>query len=314
MSQRNLWLAMLAVVALAAGSAAWSAAVRAEGAPPEGAARQEEKVREGARAEGGDLAAVLRRIEERLANLEREIGRLREENANLRRELLARSAADRAAERPREPGRAEADIARERRGEGEAVRERRGEGEVAMERRVEGDAPKERRVEGDAPKERRVDGEAARERRVEGDAPKERRVEGDAPRERRAEGDAPRERRAEGEGARPPQGDRDGAAAGLPAGLRGFRGELAGTVVAILDNGLTLRIQRIEKVWEQSKADNPMGAVGSTVTVTLGRGSAMAERHKETLKGLKAGDRVVVEAFHLSGDSLVIMEQLRRAE
>ncbi|MBE3099878.1 MAG: hypothetical protein IMZ44_22400 [Planctomycetes bacterium] len=305
MSQRNLWLAMLAVVALAAGSAAWSAAARAEGAPPEGAARQEEKVREGARAEGGDLAAALRRIEERLANLEREIGRLREENANLRRELLARSAADRAAERPREPGRVEADIARERRGEGEAVRERRGEGEVAMERRVEGDAPKERRV----------DGEAARERRVEGDAPRERRVEGDAPKVRRAEGEGARERRGgEGEGARPPQGDRDGAATGLPAGLREFRGELAGTVVAILDNGLTLSIQRIEKVWEQSKADNPMGAVGSTVTVTLGRGSAMAERHKETLKGLKAGDRVVVEAFHLSGDSLVIMEQLRRAE
>jgi hypothetical protein len=322
MRQARWWLAV--AVAAVGVAAVGSVAARAqEGERP--AARPSA---EAVRPTGGDeILSVLKRIEGRLADLEKEVFRLREENARLRWELGGRGGAPPRAEgerplaegdRPRAEGarpRAEGEGARPLpRGEGDRPR---AEGEVARERRPDGEGARPLpRGEGDRP---RGEGEVARERPVDGEGARPRaegegarplpRGEGDRPKARRAEGTAedgsPRER-PRGEGAR------EGVPAALPPGVAGFRGVLVGTVAGLSDLNFTLRVSRVEKVYEQNKADNPQNLVGKTVPIAVGRGTRLAEQQVQTLKELKVGDRIQVEAFHLVGDSLTVMEELRK--
>jgi hypothetical protein len=160
----------------------------------------------------------------------------------------------------------------------------------------------------EAPRERRPEGDLPRERRGEGDLPRERRPEPDPPRERRGEGDLPRERRPEGEGAK----FREGAE--VPIGARGFRGELSGTVLSVLERGFILKVEKVEKVWEENKADRPEALVGARVVAVIGQASRLADRQMQTVRDLKAGDRVTVEVFHFGGDAMTIVENLKKLE
>jgi len=98
----------------------------------------------------------------------------------------------------------------------------------------------------------------------------------------------------------------------LPDGLAGFKGILVGTIVGPVDREFLLKVEKIATVWPQSRADNPQAAVGRNVGIVVGR-NRLTEQHIRTLKRLKTGDQIIVEAFHIEGKRLTVMELLRKA-
>jgi len=95
---------------------------------------------------------------------------------------------------------------------------------------------------------------------------------------------------------------------------------IAGTIVKRLDRGFVMKVIETGKAWAQSKAKNPSAAVGKEIKILIkpdvassDRWKSLVKKHMKLLKTLKTGDRVTVEAFHLGGDHLVIMEVLRKS-
>jgi len=110
-----------------------------------------------------------------------------------------------------------------------------------------------------------------------------------------------RERASRGRAARP----------ALPDSLAGFQGVLTGIVVRKVDRGFVLKLKTVKQVWEQNKADNPEAALGKTLVVMIGRDREQASQFMRTLRALKAGQDVLVEAFHLGDEHLTVVEQLK---
>ncbi len=104
----------------------------------------------------------------------------------------------------------------------------------------------------------------------------------------------------------------DAPAPAVPDGFKGFRGMLRGTVVAKTDNGLTLKVEQVLKTWKQSEAKEAASAVGKELKLVISTKSRLAGEHRQTLAGLKAGDRVDVEVFNTRGDLLEIIEALNK--
>jgi hypothetical protein len=102
--------------------------------------------------------------------------------------------------------------------------------------------------------------------------------------------------------------------AGLPEGMIGFRGVLVGRVLRKLDRGFVLKVDRVDKVWESNRADNPEAAVGKELIITIREDEELSGRFLNTLRSLKTGQRVLVEAFHFEGNRLTVVEQLKRLE
>jgi len=109
----------------------------------------------------------------------------------------------------------------------------------------------------------------------------------------------------------PKEGEAEGS---LPEGIRGFRGMLIGTIVAKGNERFLLKVEKVTRVWKHNKAQNPQCIVGKKVEIGLWPRSRLVEQHRATLKTLKVGDRVVVEAFHFGGDELSVVEELKKAE
>jgi len=160
---------------------------------------------------------------------------------------------------------------------------------------------------------RRQLGRPARAARAAGEG--ERRREGEG--ERRREVDGNRRREIDGERRREGEGER--AAGGLPQGIRGFRGILEGTIVRKGERGFVLKVTKTGKTWAKNKAKNPREAIGKEIEILIradrpltDRGHKRFKEHLEVLGGLKAGDRVSVEAFHFGGNHLVVVEALKK--
>ena len=94
----------------------------------------------------------------------------------------------------------------------------------------------------------------------------------------------------------------------------GFRGVLVGRILRKLDRGFVLKVERVAKVWDDNRADNPEAAVDRELTITIRAEEELGRRFLRTLRALKVGERVLVEAFHFEGDHLTVVEQLRRFE
>ncbi|MBM4041383.1 MAG: hypothetical protein FJ290_23015 [Planctomycetes bacterium] len=105
----------------------------------------------------------------------------------------------------------------------------------------------------------------------------------------------------------------DETRATLPPELKGFKGILVGTIVSEVSREFLLKIDKIATVWPQSRAERPEGAVGKKVEVVVGQ-NRMLEQHMQTLKTLRKGDQVIVEAFDVQGFRLTVMELFRKAE
>ncbi|MFW6162482.1 MAG: FecR domain-containing protein [Planctomycetota bacterium] len=103
---------------------------------------------------------------------------------------------------------------------------------------------------------------------------------------------------------------------GVPEALRGFKGMMIGTVTAKGGEEFVLRVEKITRTWKANKAENPRAAVGQKAVCELWPKGRLYERHKETLAGLKVGDRVLVGPFHLEADHdhLTVVEALRKLE
>jgi hypothetical protein len=130
-------------------------------------------------------------------------------------------------------------------------------------------------------------------------------------RERKTEG---REGEGEARPRREGEGEKRTEREGAVEGLRGFRGILAGTLVEKGELAFVLNVDRVVKLFEGNKAERPERLIGTQVKLTLRRNGQTAERLVPILATLKVGDRVSVEAFHLGGDALTVMEVLRKAE
>jgi len=107
-------------------------------------------------------------------------------------------------------------------------------------------------------------------------------------------------------------GAEEEGAPNLPDCLGGFKGLLLGTITSKGERQFVLKIERIAAPWKESKAENPDAAVGKEAKVVLGPDSRLFGQHVHTLARLKAGDQIVVEAFHFGGEQLTVVELLRK--
>ena len=97
----------------------------------------------------------------------------------------------------------------------------------------------------------------------------------------------------------------------LPDSLAGFQGVLTGIVVRKVDQGFVLKLKGVKQVWEQNKADHPEAALGKTLVVMIRPEQGLGSQFMRTLRTLKLGQGVLVEAFHLAGEHLTVVEQLQ---
>lgn len=104
--------------------------------------------------------------------------------------------------------------------------------------------------------------------------------------------------------------------AGVPEALRGFKGMLTGTIVQKGAEEFILKVEKITRTWKANKAENPGAAIGKQAVCELWPKGRLYGKQKETLAGLKAGDRVLCEPFHLEAghDHLTIVEELRKLD
>jgi len=150
---------------------------------------------------------------------------------------------------------------------------------------------------------------------------REREVEVRMPREgrEREEGERIRERdeRRESRGQEEPDVQRrsvEQREIGLPDGMAGFRGVLIGRILRKLDRGFVLKVETVDEIWEDNRADNPQAAIGKELIITIRANEERGERFLNTLRTLEINERVLVEAFHFEGEHLTVVEQLQKAE
>ncbi len=129
--------------------------------------------------------------------------------------------------------------------------------------------------------------------------------------EREQTGDRPRDKQEGGEEKPRREGADVGVAGAVPVGLRGFRGQVAGTVVRVGDRGFVVKVEKVLNVWEGNKAREPQSAVGKNLAAVLGPNESASGNHMAVLRKLVVGNRVVVELVHDGGDVLRIVEQFR---
>ena len=98
----------------------------------------------------------------------------------------------------------------------------------------------------------------------------------------------------------------------LPAGIKGFKGMAIGTIVKKGEGELLVKIERITKVWKHNKAKDPKCIVGKTVPMDLYKKGRLYKKQLETMKTLKVGDRILCEPFHMEGEHLTIIEELKK--
>lgn len=98
----------------------------------------------------------------------------------------------------------------------------------------------------------------------------------------------------------------------FPAGLRGFRGILAGKVVSTdVEKGvLVFQASEVKRTWPKNTAKNPGSCQGKELTV-----NGIAGKWLDVLLVLKPGDAIEVEAFHNRGEALdFVQEWLKKVE
>ncbi len=103
---------------------------------------------------------------------------------------------------------------------------------------------------------------------------------------------------------------------GVPEALRGFKGMLEATIVKKGSVEFIIKVEKINKTWKANKAENPQAAVGKQAVCELWKKGRLFEKQRRALAELKAGNRVLVEPFHLEPDHdhLTVIEELRKVD
>ena len=101
----------------------------------------------------------------------------------------------------------------------------------------------------------------------------------------------------------------------IPAEFKGFKGMMSGKLVKKGKTTLQFKVDKIMKVWEGNKAENPKAAIGKTITLNLDK---VCDHHRKTImknyRELKNGDQIELEAFDLGGKTLSVKEWLKKTE
>lgn len=101
----------------------------------------------------------------------------------------------------------------------------------------------------------------------------------------------------------------------IPAELKGFKGMMSGKLVKKGKTTLQFKVDKIMKVWEGNKAENPKDAIGKTITLNLDK---VSDHHRKTImknyRELRNGDPIELEAFDLGGKTLSVKEWLKKTE
>ena len=100
----------------------------------------------------------------------------------------------------------------------------------------------------------------------------------------------------------------------LSDGMKGFKGQVIGSIVKKGEAEFVLKIEKVTRIWDQSTATNPQSGVGTSIVVNIDRNQRLGEELLKILAGLKTGDRVEVEAFNLAGSEFKAMELLKKVE
>ena len=97
----------------------------------------------------------------------------------------------------------------------------------------------------------------------------------------------------------------------LPDSLAGFQGVLTGEIVRKMDRGFMLRVHQVNQVWKNNKAENPNAAISKVVPILIRAEQEGSQPFMRTLRAIRVGQKVQVEAFHFEGEHLTVVEQLR---
>ena len=100
-----------------------------------------------------------------------------------------------------------------------------------------------------------------------------------------------------------------GQAQDLPAGARGFSGQVGGIVRGRTDRGILFEIRAIHRLWDRNKAADAKSLEGVTVEVRPGVSNGKGnEIHARFLERLVVGEDYRLELLHREGNWLEILE------
>jgi hypothetical protein len=96
----------------------------------------------------------------------------------------------------------------------------------------------------------------------------------------------------------------------LPAAAQGFSGIVAGKVTAKTEGRITLAVEKVAKVWEQSKAKDPEALIGQKIIVTPAKAKEgeYAKRVARFLNTLKVDQPLTIEVKHVRGMNFSVLE------
>jgi len=101
----------------------------------------------------------------------------------------------------------------------------------------------------------------------------------------------------------------------LPEGVQGFSGTVQGKVVTMKEGRFVFQVEKVLKVWKNSKAEKPENLAGARIMV-----SARGPEGKQAkfIKTLKADEALSLEVLNEKGQAFVILElteeQRKRAD
>jgi len=95
----------------------------------------------------------------------------------------------------------------------------------------------------------------------------------------------------------------------LPAAAKGFAGMIQGEVIAVKKGRVTLKVEKVVKVWEPNKAKDPKSLVGVEVRVICRKEDEKpSERQLKFLSTLKPGDKPMLDVANKKGGILTLLE------
>ena len=101
------------------------------------------------------------------------------------------------------------------------------------------------------------------------------------------------------------------AAAEMPDGFEGFLGCLSGKLTQRSKTGLTILVEKVERLFPANKAEKPEVAVGKNIHFRV---NPRQHRILKQLEGMKVGDSIVVVGGHAEKWGGTAVENVVKAE
>ncbi len=86
---------------------------------------------------------------------------------------------------------------------------------------------------------------------------------------------------------------------------------MEGTIVKKGRDHFLFKVEKVTRVWKENKARHPESAAGKFVVIDFHKKSRLYRRNRTRYRKLRIGDKISVEPFHLGGDRLSVVEELK---